>query len=76
MDATVKAGLAFKQSKAKQENMTEERKLEDDVRALSVKTKKKTVRVDCDTCTLPTYGEGNCPAKDSECFGCGKTGHF
>ena len=44
---------------------------------MSIKLKKKkTVRIDCDTCTFPTKAEGNCPAKELECFGCGKTGHF
>ena len=78
MDATVKAGIAFEQSKAKQESMTDRRKLEDGVRALSMKTKKKkkAAKVDCDTCTFPTHSEGACPAKELECFECGKTGHF
>ena len=38
--------------------------------------KKKAAKVDCDTCTFPTHGEGACPAKGLEYFGCGKTGHF
>ena len=76
MDATIKAGLAFEQSKMKQENISVTKQTEDDVRALSIKKKKKAVRVDCETCTQPTHGEGDCPAKESECFGCGRTGHF
>ena len=58
--------------------MTDRKKVEDGVRALSVKTKKKkkAARGDCETCTNPTHGEGTCPAKDLECFGCGKKGHF
>ena len=74
--ATIKAGLALEQSKAKQENLVD-RNVEDDVRALSLKKKsKKTTRVDCETCTNPIHAEGSCPAKGAECFGCGKWGHY
>ena len=74
--ATIKAGLALEQSKAKQESLVD-RKLEDDVRAVSLKKKnKKTTRVDCETCTNPIHAEGSCPAKGAECFGCGKRGHY
>ena len=70
--------MALEHSKTKQENLTDHKKVENGVQALSVKTKKKkkAVKVDCENCTSPTHGEGACPAKESECFGCGKTGHF
>ena len=76
MDATIKAGLALEQSKMKQENITVSKQIEDGVRALSTRKKKKAVKVDCDTCTRQTHGEGACSAKESECFGCGKKGNF
>ena len=53
------------------------RKLENKVKAVLLNTKeKKVVTVDCVTCTRPTHGEGDCPARNLECFECGKTGHF
>ena len=68
--------MALEQSKAKQESLVD-RNVEDNVRALSLKKKKKkTTKVDCETCTNPIHAEGNCPAKGAECFGCGKRGHY
>ena len=53
------------------------RKLENEVKAMLLNTKdKKVVTVDCVTCTRPTHGEGDCPARNLECFDCGKIGYF
>ena len=37
---------------------------------------KKTVRIDCNTCTFSTHAEGNCPATELECYECRKTRHY
>ena len=37
---------------------------------------KKVVTVDCKTCSRPTHGKGECPARNLECFDCGKMGQI
>ena len=88
-DDTVKYGLALEQSKKKIETINAARgerqendrvaKLEEEVRALKALGKpggKQGSESSCGTCTRPTHGAGKCPAKEKECFACGKSGHF
>ena len=62
IDTTIKAGVT---------------KVERDVYKISIKQRnKKTVRIDCNTCTFSTHAEGNCPATELECYECRKTRHY
>ena len=55
--------------------MNSRTKLEDDVCAPTLsRGEKKFSR--SSSCTFPTHADSNCPAKDLECFDCGKKRHF
>ena len=43
---------------------------------LQTEPKTSTSAANCQTCTRPTHGEGECPGKKFEFFDCGKVGHF
>ena len=73
IEATIKAGLTLEQSKLKLENMNSGKKAEKNIQALNVPSKKKAVKTDCEICTFPTHNNGKCPAKELDCFDCGKT---
>ena len=97
-DDTVRFGLAMEQGAkkveeinkgaAKKDDPDRVAALEEQVRALTAKSKVKTGSFNgsgrkklnsfliCKTCTRPTHGEGKCPGLNIECYDCKKKGHF
>ena len=79
---TVKYGLALEQGRKKVEEINTNRNKHEDSRVARLEEQVRRLQTkpgtsgSCQTCTMPTHAEGECPGKKVECFSCGLMGHF